>query len=103
MLNLKLLGYVCCGSKFGFYTLVVFGSVFKRKRSWRSEERCAAFLFGTVSGVAVHALDCKKELDVYATFKNVTKNPMGGTSSRGRQRFLHHWRLQCGAGFPMYR
>ena len=74
MPNLKLPGYVCSGSKFGLATVVVSGHFFKIKRSWRSEERCTAVLFGAVFVMAVFVLDCHKDLDVYETFiKNVTK------------------------------
>ena len=46
--NLELLGDVCCGTKFGLATLMVLNLFFKIERSWRSEERCTAVLFGTV-------------------------------------------------------
>ena len=45
--NLELPGYVCCGGKFGFATLLVSGQYCTIKRSWRLEERCTAVLFGT--------------------------------------------------------
>ena len=37
-------------------------------RSWRSEDRCAAVLIGAVLIMAVSALDCKKDWDVFETF-----------------------------------
>ena len=72
--KLKLPGYVCYGSKSGLATLMVSDWFFKIERSWRSEERCTAVLFGDVFVMAVYALDCKKDMDVYETFLfSVTK------------------------------
>ena len=72
--NPKLHGYACFGSQFGLATLVVSDRFFKIERSWRTEERCTALLFGSVLVMAVYAPDCRKDLDVYETFvKDVTK------------------------------
>ena len=55
---------MCSGSNFGLVTLVVSDQFFKIRRSRRFEERCTAVLFGAVLVMAVHAQDCKKDLDV---------------------------------------
>ena len=74
MLNLDLLVYVCYGRKLELATLVVSDHFFKMKRSWRSEARCRAVLFGSVFVMPVQAPDCHKDLDVYETFiKDVTE------------------------------
>ena len=58
---------------FGLAT-VGFRSFLKMERSWRSEDKCTADLFGSVFVMAVYAPDCRKDLDVYETFvKDVTK------------------------------
>ena len=72
MPNLKVLGYVCYGSHFGpppWLFQIVF-----QKKNWRSEERCAAVLFGSVFVMAVCAPDCHNDLDVHEKFvKDATR------------------------------
>ena len=58
--NLELPGCVGCGSKLGFATLLVSKQFRTVKRSWKSEERCTAILFGTTMVMAVYAPDSKK-------------------------------------------
>ena len=55
------------GSKVGLATLVVSDQLFRIRRSWRSEKRCTAFLFGSVFVMTVYAPDREKDLDVYET------------------------------------
>ena len=38
---------------------------FEVKRSWRSEERCTAVLFGSVLVMALYAPYCHRDLDVF--------------------------------------
>ena len=66
--DLKLLGDVCCGSKFGLATLLVSDHFCTIEGSWEFEERCAAVLFQTTLVMAVCAPDCKKDLDMYEAF-----------------------------------
>ena len=70
MPNPELLGYVCCGSKFGLATLVALDH---KIRGLGVRGEMYSF-FGAVFVMAVFALDCKKALDVCETFiLNVTK------------------------------
>ena len=62
--NLELPGCVGCGSKLGFATLLVSKQFCTVKRSWKSEERCTAILFGTTMVMAVYAPDSKKRLEI---------------------------------------
>ena len=81
---------MCDGSKFELATLVVSDQFFKIERSWRLEERFSAVLFGAVLVIAVYALDCHEDLDVYETFvKNVTKVLWEGRGASGHS-ILHH-------------
>ena len=89
MPNLELLGGVCYGRKFGLATLVVSDQFFRKRRSWRFEERCTAVLFGAVLVMAVHAPDCKKHLDVFETFiVNVTKITRAGRRAGAKDFYI---------------
>ena len=61
--SLTLPGYVCHGGKLGLATLLVLD-----QRSWRFAERCAAILFGPALVIAVHALDCGEDVEMYGAF-----------------------------------
>ena len=65
MPNLELPEYVCNGRKSGFTTLLVPKEFCTNKRSWKSEERCTAILFGTTMAMAVYAPDSSKSLEMY--------------------------------------
>ena len=63
--NLELKGFVCYGDKHGHPTLLVLEQFCTMKRSWESEERCTAILFGTTMVMTVYAPDSKKSLEMY--------------------------------------
>ena len=65
MPNLELPGFVCSGSKSGFATLLVPQQFCTTKRSWKSEERCTAILFGTTMVMAVYAPDSRKCQEIF--------------------------------------
>ena len=48
--DLELEGFVCYGNEHGYATLLVPEQFCTIKRSWKSEERCTASLFGTTTG-----------------------------------------------------
>ena len=58
--NLELQGFVRYGNKHGYATLLVPEQFCTIKRSWESEERCTAVLFGTAMVMAVYASDSRK-------------------------------------------
>ena len=62
---MKLKGFVCCGDTHGYATLLVPEQFCTIKRSWESEERCTAILFGTAVVMTVNAPDSKKSLEMY--------------------------------------
>ena len=62
--NLELSGFVCYGSIPGFATLLDSEQFCTVKRSWKSEERCTAILFGTTMVMAVCAPDSKKSQEM---------------------------------------
>ena len=51
--NLELKGLVFYGNKHGYAKLLVPEQFCTIKRSWKSEERCTAILFGTTMEMAV--------------------------------------------------
>ena len=62
---------------------------FKKERSWRTEERCTALLSGSVLVLAVHAPDCRKDLDVYETFvKDVTNVLWEGRRAEAKKFYI---------------
>ena len=63
--KLELRDFMCYGNKHGYATLLVSGQFCALQRSWESEERCTAILFGTTMVMAVHAPDSKKSLEMY--------------------------------------
>ena len=56
------------GRKIGLTTVVVSDRFCKVQRSWRSEERCTAVLFGSVFVMAVFAWDSGEDLEDYEKF-----------------------------------
>ena len=52
-------------TKNGYASLLVSDKFSTIKRSWESEERCTAILFGTTMVMAVYAPDSKKILEMY--------------------------------------
>ena len=66
--NLKLLGYVCHVSKFGFAMLLVSKQLGTTERAWRHEERRTAVLFGTTLVMVAYAPDSSKSMGMYEAF-----------------------------------
>ena len=62
---LELKGFVCYGDTHGHPTLLFPEQFCTMKRSWESEERCTATLFGTTMVMTVYAPDSKKSLEIY--------------------------------------
>ena len=98
--SLTLPGYVCCGSKSGFATLLVSKQICTIKRSWRHEERRTANLFWSALVMDVYAPDSSKDMELYeACVSSILRILREG---RRCKTVLHHWRPQRVAGDEMY-
>ena len=84
---LTLPGFVIYGRPFGLATLLVSDRFFKIKRSWCTEERCTAVLFGSVMVMSVYAPDCKKELKIYEKFVEDAKKILREGRREGAKSF----------------
>ena len=93
--NLELPGFVCYGSKFGFATLLVSEQFCTVKRSWKSEERCTAILFGTTVVIVVYAPDSKKSLEMYQKCISSVVKVLREGRTGGARGLPYHRRLQC--------
>ena len=56
---------VCHGNKNDYASLLVSDKFSTIKRSWETEERCTAILFGTTMVMSVYAPDSKKSPEMY--------------------------------------
>ena len=87
--NLELKGFVCYRDKHGYATLLVPEQFCTVERTWTSEERCRAILFGTTMVMAVYAPDSKKSLEVYEEcVSSVVKVPREGRSGGARDFYI---------------
>ena len=55
---------MCYGNKNGYASLLVSDKFSTIKRSWETDERCKAILFGTTMVTSVYDPDSKKSLEM---------------------------------------